>query len=300
MRRGRASATADSVAIFRAAGHREVSPVRNDDDIVDRLIPALWRAAIAVPPVRAVLTWVSSLAFPGLHAWQNARTRILDRWLHAELQGPDRPEQLVIVGAGYDTRALRFANALDGVAVFEVDHPDTQAAKRARLLRALGTVPAHINYVPFDLAATPDLRALQAVGVARERRTCFLFEGVSMYLEPATTAAVIAAVGDFAPRSALLWDCLRAEALQRPSSVDGGARHLRYVARRGEPYRCAYDEHALPATLREHGLVVEEVVVASDVERVLGGPASLFQPGPCCGLFALARARVASAAARRR
>lgn len=294
MKKGRASSTANGVAIFRAAGHREVSGVRNDDDVVEELIPAAWRAAIAVPPVRAALTALSTWAFPGLHAWQNARTRILDRWLQAELQGPDRPEQLVVVGAGFDTRSLRYADALNGIAVFEVDHEDSQAAKKERLVRARGALPSHVRYIPFNLAATPDLRALDAFGVDRQRPTCFLFEGVSMYLEPAATAAVLSAVGDFAPRSSLLWDCLRDEALRRPSSVDGGARHLRSVARRGEPFRCAFDERSLPVTLRAHNLVVEEVVVAGDVERVLGGPASLFQPGPCCSLFALARARVGS------
>jgi len=294
VRSGRASSTATSVAIFRAAGHRELSAVRNDDDVVERLIPALWRAAIACVPVRAALTLFSTWAFPGLHAWQNARTRILDRWLRAELLGPDRPEQLVVVGAGFDTRTLRFKDALVGIDVFEVDHPDTQAVKRARLQRALGAVPAHVRYIPFDLGATPDLRALAAFGVAPQRRTCFLFEGVSMYLDPAATAAVLSAVGDFAPRSSLLWDFLRREALQQPSSVAGGARHLRYVARRGEPYRCAFDERRLAATLGADDFVVEEIVVAADVERVLGGAASLFQPGSCCALFGLARARVAA------
>src|SRR5579872_7279867 len=56
--------------------------------------------------------------------------------------------QVVLVGAGYDGRALRYAKS--GVAWFEVDHPDTQADKRSRLGR-LGIDAPHVRYVAHDL-----------------------------------------------------------------------------------------------------------------------------------------------------
>ena len=67
--------------------------------------------------------------------------------------------QLVLLGAGYDTRGLRLTSAAAS-SVFEVDHPATQAHKRA----ALAPAAAHATtYVPVDFERD-DLGAALAAG----------------------------------------------------------------------------------------------------------------------------------------
>jgi methyltransferase (TIGR00027 family) len=57
---------------------------------------------------------------------------------------------LVILGAGYDTRAYRFVELAGKVKVFEVDHPATQELKIDKIKRTLGLIPDNVVYVGID------------------------------------------------------------------------------------------------------------------------------------------------------
>jgi methyltransferase (TIGR00027 family) len=96
--------------------------------------------------------------------------------------------QVVTGGAGYDGRALRYGKP--GVHWFEVDHPATQADKRARLSR-LGAGVAHIRFIPADFTADPVAGPLLEAGLDPARPALFLFEGVAVYLEQPVTERVL-------------------------------------------------------------------------------------------------------------
>ena len=68
-----------------------------------------------------------------------------------------RTPQIVILGAGYDTRALRIPG-IETALVYEVDHPDTQAFKRARLGADMETIQKHVRFVDVDGDRRPHLR----------------------------------------------------------------------------------------------------------------------------------------------
>src|SRR5580704_3682653 len=112
LKRMNPSRTSQAVALTRAGLDRPHSP---DGD------PAAQHALCAgmtfSPP-----SWLR----PGIEA----RTRFFDQQVQAAISAGVR--QIVICGAGYDDRALRFRS--DGVRFFEVDHPGTQADKVRRLL----------------------------------------------------------------------------------------------------------------------------------------------------------------------
>jgi methyltransferase (TIGR00027 family) len=90
-------------------------------------------------------------------------------------------EQLVILGAGLDSRAYRIEGLKGQVRVFEVDHPATQAAKLAKLTKLFGALPAHVTYVPIDFDAET-LEKLFDFGYSRQHKTLFIWEGVVHYL----------------------------------------------------------------------------------------------------------------------
>lgn len=95
--------------------------------------------------------------------------------------------QVVLVGAGYDGRALRFA--CDGVRWIEVDHPATQVDKRRRL-QALGVPLDHMSFAGVDLVAGDLGAALHAAGHVAERPTLFTCEGLFAYLPRRVGGAV--------------------------------------------------------------------------------------------------------------
>ena len=100
-------------------------------------------------------------------------------------------KQVVIVGAGYDGRALRFKGG--GVRWIEVDHPATQADKRQRV-DVLGVSPAHITFAPVDLVYDDLDAAMAGAGHDRQQATLFICEGLLGYLPIATVQGLFTAL----------------------------------------------------------------------------------------------------------
>lgn len=105
----------------------------------------------------------------------------------------DGIEQVVLVGAGYDGRALRYG--APGTQWFEVDHPVTQADKRRRL-DAIGADCSHVTFVACDLATDELGSALARAGHDPERATLFIAEAVFPYLPLTAVERAIRAMGE--------------------------------------------------------------------------------------------------------
>jgi methyltransferase (TIGR00027 family) len=92
------------------------------------------------------------------------------------------------------------------VAVFEVDHPATQARKRARLERLVPQLPGHVKFVPIDFNERSLADGMQGTGFRLGRRNFFIWEGVTEYLSPEAVDATFRFVVDVsAPGSALVF-----------------------------------------------------------------------------------------------
>lgn len=78
----------------------------------------------------------------------NARSRHIDKVL--ERSAPEGVLQVVVLGAGFDSRAYRYHERFPKLAFFEVDLPATSEAKRAAVKRVLGALPAQVHYAPID------------------------------------------------------------------------------------------------------------------------------------------------------
>lgn len=155
-----------------------------------------------------------------------ARTVFFD---DAVLDAIDRGvKQVVVLGAGYDGRALRFRTP--GVRFFEVDHPATQADKLRRLA-ALGVAVTGISFVEADFTEPGLNRGLADAGHRADEQTEFLLEGVLRYLpEPAVHDLLVTARRRAAHGSELAVSISTRE----PAEDDGAA-----VARRADEQRLA-------------------------------------------------------------
>ncbi|MGH0028861.1 MAG: SAM-dependent methyltransferase [Myxococcota bacterium] len=176
------SSTAESVCLFRAADRqRPVGTRILDDPYAELFLGAGTRAALAA--FRAT-GWLGSRVerrVPGLAAFVVARHRQIDDWLVRALESS--VEQVVLLGAGYDTRAQRFAKELRGRPVFELDFPATQRRKRRVVKQYAKRMPeVDVRWVPIDfLSERIDVKLLEA-GFRPGARSFFVWEGVSMYL----------------------------------------------------------------------------------------------------------------------
>ncbi len=114
-------------------------------------------------------------------------------------------DQIVILGAGFDTRAYRIAG-IAGIPVFEVDHPATQASKRDAL-RGVVEPPANVTFVAVDFDIDDLGDRLRAEGYQETGRTLFVWQGVTMYLTAEGVDRTLAFVAKHSrPGSALVFD----------------------------------------------------------------------------------------------
>jgi methyltransferase (TIGR00027 family) len=179
--------------------------------------------------------------------------------------------QLVILGAGFDTRGYRFADKLDGAAVFEVDHPVTSGVKRERVRKAFGQLPPHVNYVAVDFENEDMAERLAESGYDAGARTVFVWSGVSMYITGDAVAGVLAFVRDRSgPASVIVFDYIFREFLEGADHYFGAPELRKTVERQGEPFRFGIPEGGAQAFVEEHGLELERHHTAADMpERYL-------------------------------
>ena len=188
MRSNSASRTAAYMALFRAIESSRPAAERLFDDplapafLDHRLRMAAYAARL--PIVGQFIPWYIDRRWPGPRPSGVVRTRAIDDAVRRALRNGCR--QLVLLGAGYDTRAYRLPEAA-GVETFEVDYPATQSVKRAALERALTNPFRRVHLVPVDFEHDSLATALEEAGLNRRERTCIVWEGVFSYL---TIAAI--------------------------------------------------------------------------------------------------------------
>ena len=190
---------------------------------------------------------------PGI-LYMQVRTRVIDDALRAFVASGGR--QVVLLGAGFDCRAARFARELEGGVVFEVDHPATQARKR-RVLD--GEPAAKTVYLAWNFEAGRPVgelpRALAEAGHDPGEPTLTIWEGVTMYLTEGAIDATVRAVRAYStPDARFAFTYFDRGPLEHPT-VSMRLRR-RVVAGAGEPFRFGWDPADLPAWMRARGFEI--------------------------------------------
>lgn len=211
--------TARGVALVRALEMTRSEPERVSSDpyasrFVNPLTVQFMRAVGALGINR--LTGIE-----GLMNFAMAREQYILDVMRRELSAGT--EQIVILGAGFDTRTYRLPEAA-GIPIFEVDHPVTQAAKREALHGVVDPMPANVRFVGVDFDVDELGARLRAAGYSENRRTLFVWQGVIVYLTREGADRTLDFISrKSAPGSAVVFDSMDSTALE-----GAGATGLRF------------------------------------------------------------------------
>jgi methyltransferase (TIGR00027 family) len=126
---------------------------------------------------------------PGVNGAIVARIRFIDEYLRECIS--NNFKQLVIIGAGYDTRAYRIEGLKENLNVFEVDHPITQEVKVKKIKEIFNQLPDHVTYVPVVFGQDRLDQKLSENGYQPELKTLFIVEGLLMYIAPPAVDALL-------------------------------------------------------------------------------------------------------------
>lgn len=280
MREGKASRTAEYMALFRALETAQ-SPARRlfEDPFAAAFLGPGLRLAVRlarVPAVGAAVRTYIDYRWPGARTSAVARTRFIDDAVDDAMRtGAD---QVVILGAGFDARAYRLPS-LKSVPVFEVDHPATSAAKRAAVEAALGSMPPRVRLVAVDFNQGSAEAALVAAGCDFGRRTMLLWEGVTNYLSAAAVDATLRWCATLAPGSEVLFTYVHAGVLAEPRAFHGTEKLFATLAATGERWTFGLDPAAIADYLAARGLTLEADAGAADYRAQCFGRAAVRMRG---------------------
>src|SRR5262245_30838524 len=232
------------VAMMRALADAGLTGVRGfADPIARRLLDDRWRRQLerAERWLRRGARGRAARFLRGNVDLLALRTVVIDAAAARELAAD--AAQVVVLGAGLDSRAWRMRNA-GRAHVFEVDHPATQAYKRERV-GSLAPCAAAVSFVAVDFERDSIGGALDAAGHDASAATVWIWEGVVMYLGvPAFRATLRALSARSAPGSVLV--------VHYHTALRGGP--LGWLLRLiGEPMRATFAPRAMAAELAGAG-----------------------------------------------
>lgn len=248
------SPSAEIVCAERAAESRRGPRRRVIDDPFARhfVTRRRYRALVSSRPTAAATLWCFDRLYPGLLAIVLLRHRWFEQVLAETLA--DGVDQVVLLGAGYDTTALR--TSLPAVTLYEVDAPPTQADKRA-LIAEHGLDDGAVRYVPCDFERDSLPTQLVQHGFDPTARSLIAWWGVSFFL---TEHAVRTTLGDIAavtaPGSRVVFDYTDPDVADGTTPFRGARRAVAAVARRGEPYHFGIGRDEVPSFLSSFGFRV--------------------------------------------
>ena len=187
-------------------------------------------------------------------------------------------QQLVVLGAGLDSTAYRRTDLTEGLQVFEVDHPSTQAWKRERLEAAKIGIPDNLTFVSFDFEHQTLEQALKAGGVRFDVPTFFTWLGVHMYLTDEAVKSTLGVLGKFPKVSEIVMDFISPSYVLDGEIAENSVEQLaKVVSQMGEPLKSEYYEHELEALLNMVGFNEVKFLNAGWlVENYLGGNKAAF------------------------
>ena len=178
--------------------------------------------------------------FAPMELWLALRVAYLDRLVGLAI---DRMSirQVVILGAGYDTRAARLPRV--GVQFFEVDHPATQSAKQERLAGLAGYPADAATYVTCNFEREDPIERLTASGFRATEPALVIWEGVVPYLtEPAVRATASRLAAGLDPRSLIAFDFVGKKLAQGQGLQPADENTRAYVGELGEPIQFGSDD----------------------------------------------------------
>jgi methyltransferase (TIGR00027 family) len=270
-----ASRTALATSLMRAAHTRHDPNPLIEDPWGDCLVPESVREMLR-------LAALSRLAGDALQKALDSPESVLDRSL---LQSRSYPnvvtrsryaedalktavqagvQQYVLIGAGFDSFALRRPSFAAALQIFEIDFPATQSLKIERIAACGVSLPDSVHFMAADLSQVSVSAALAGSSFDPAKLTFFSWLGVTMYLTREANIATLTSLASCSPAGSEVVFTYLDERLFQAQSESFRELQAR-VACIGEPFLSGFDPDSLAASLVGCGLTLIEDLDGADI-----------------------------------
>jgi methyltransferase (TIGR00027 family) len=189
-------------------------------------------------------------------------------------------DQYLVLGAGFDTFALRKGNLSAGLRVFEVDHPDVQALKRQRIA-ASSREPARMpHFVPVDFETSSLLPQVGESAFDASRPAVLSWMNTIPYLSEAATTATLRELHSLLAAGSRIVFNYGADVPLTPDQLAFLSSLARVIEGKGEPTRSRWNPERFEALLADIGFEVVEHATEQDLtKRYFEGRPDGMKPG---------------------
>ena len=184
------SETAMFAALRRTIANKEFGDEKfGPDYLAEHFLPPHFRFFLNFKKIRENTKNKLNGFLPGLNEYMIARTAYFDGLFVEAFR--NNFSQIVLLGAGYDSRAYRFAELNTGTKIYELDIAPTQNQKKQYLKRARIEIPQQVKLIPIDFNKETLGDVLEKAGFKEQEKTLFIWEGVSYYLDAESVDATL-------------------------------------------------------------------------------------------------------------
>lgn len=260
------SETAANMALIRALETAKPNRQRLfSDPFARRFLPAWQRALVTpakIPPWRRMLESFFDRQAPGARTSGAARTRLIDDWTRAAVR--NGAAQVVIMGAGFDCRALRL-DELRLSSVFELERREMLNLK-SRFLA--DTSASHVRRVPIDFLNEQPEDCLVASGYSPTVKSLFILEGVTNYLDRSAVDSVFNLFSHSAPGSRMIFTYVHIDAINGTFPAPGLTALLERLRNLGEAWTFGFRPEDVPDYLAQRDLRIVADLSATDYRAI--------------------------------
>jgi len=252
MKKEKSSETAMQMALSRAIESLKTEEERICyDPLAKDFLTLKYKILIQNKLLRNSVVKIIDQLFIGHHYYVIARTRYIDDFLQECFA--NEIQQVVIMGAGFDSRAYRFDD-LKEIKVFEVDHPATMAIKKEKIQKELGSLPNHVVYVPIDFLKERLSDKLVQCGYSGNLKSLFIWEGTTPYLIPESVDETLAFVSSNSGKdSSIIFDYILKSVVNGTCDLEGAKNEFEKMNKTSEPLTFGIEKEKIESFLIDRG-----------------------------------------------
>jgi methyltransferase (TIGR00027 family) len=259
------SRTAEMTCLSRATSFYEKKPqYRNNDFIAPKLVPGIILPFLKLEIFRKI--YKSKLSPNGMYEYVIARTKYIDSIFEKAIL--KEFDQILVFGAGFDSRGIRFLNKNSKTNVFELDVPITQNAKMNQLKKRGVELNPHIIFISIDFNKESLENKLDESGFRKNRKSLFVLEGLTMYLSAESVDSTFRAIEKISGiNSEIVFDYVYLSVLRRENIYYGEKDVFNTVNKTGENWTFGIEKGEIETFLKDHNLRLIEHNNSEELEN---------------------------------
>lgn len=258
------SRTAEFNCMFRAASYYEKDArYKSDDYIAPKLVPKFF---IPIIKIRGFKSLFNRFFPPGMYEYVIARTKFIDSIFKRAIL--NEFDQIVIFGAGFDSRGIRFADFNKKTEIFELDIPITQEAKIKQIKKRRVKLNPNIIFISIDFNKESIEDKLLESGFNKNKRSLFILEGLLYYLSSQTVDNTFNVINKLAGNeSEVVFDYIYASVLREENLYYGESEVFKGVKKQNEPWRFGIEKGEIESFLENRNLKLIQNLNSDELEN---------------------------------